>query len=94
MVAFYKTTREECSLTLNCRLKRCILRSLNDERKDLFTHKGITCSQTLYFLFIVRRARVIKYKPQGFIDRQRKGVVVGEEKNRTVCRHLWEQLIG
>ena len=25
----------------------------------------IACSQTLYFLFKVRRARVIKYKPQG-----------------------------
>jgi len=25
----------------------------------------VTCSQTLYFLFKVRRARVIKYKPQG-----------------------------
>ena len=27
----------------------------------LFT---VTCSQTLYFLFKVRRARVIEYKPQ------------------------------
>ena len=25
----------------------------------------LACSQTLYFLFKVRRARVIKYKPQG-----------------------------
>ena len=25
----------------------------------------VACSQTLYFLFKVRRARVIKYKPQG-----------------------------
>ena len=41
------------------------------------------CSQTLYFLFKVRRARVIKNKKQGrFIDRQRKGVGVGEEENR------------
>ena len=40
------------------------------------------CSQTLYFLFKVRRARVIKNKKQGgFID-QRKGVGVGEEENR------------
>ena len=43
----------------------------------------IACSQTLYSLFKVRRARVIKYKPQGIIDRQRKGVGVGgEEENR------------
>ena len=40
------------------------------------------CSQTLYFLFKVRRARVIKNKKQGgFID-QRKGLGVGEEENR------------
>ena len=39
----------------------------------------LACSQSLYFLFKVRRARVIKYKPRGFIDRQRKGVGVGEE---------------
>ena len=27
--------------------------------------KNVACSQTLYFLFKVHRARVIKYKPQG-----------------------------
>ena len=45
---------------------------------------ALACSQTLYFLFKILRARVIKYKPQarGFIDCQRKGVVVGEEENR------------
>ena len=38
---------------------------------------------TLYFLFEIRRARVIKNKnPGGFIDRQRKEVGVGEEENR------------
>ena len=43
----------------------------------------IACSQTLYFLFKVRGAHVIKNKKQGgFIDRQRKGVGVGEEENR------------
>ena len=32
----------------------------------------VASSQTLYFLFKVRRARVIKYKPQGILDiRQR-----------------------
>ena len=37
----------------------------------------IACSQTLYFLFKVHRARVIKNKNRGgFIDRQRKGVGV------------------
>ena len=39
---------------------------------------AVACSQTLYFLFKVRRARVIKYKPRvnrgRFIDLQRKGV--------------------
>ena len=40
------------------------------------------CSQTLYFLFKVRRVRVIKNENRGgFIDRQRKGVGVGEEEN-------------
>ena len=30
-----------------------------------FLYISSACSQTLYFLFKVRRARVIKYKPQG-----------------------------
>ena len=43
----------------------------------------LACSQTLYFLFKVRGAHVIKnIKQVGFIDRQRKGVGVGEEENR------------
>ena len=42
----------------------------------------IARSQTLYFVFKVPRARVIKYRPRGFIDRQRNGVMVGEEENR------------
>ena len=33
--------------------------------------------QTLYYLFKVRRARVIKFKPRGFINRQRRKVGVG-----------------
>ena len=33
------------------------------------------CSQTLYFLFKVRLARVININRGGFIDRQRKGIV-------------------
>ena len=41
----------------------------------------ITCSQTLYFLFKVRRTHVTK-KRGGFIDHQLKGVGVGEEENR------------
>ena len=41
----------------------------------------LPCSQTLYFLFKVRRARVIKNKNRwGFSDRQRKGLGVGKEK--------------
>ena len=47
-----------------------------------FTY-SLACSQTLYFLFKVRRACVIKNKNRrGFIDRQRKRVGVGEEENR------------
>ena len=41
----------------------------------------LACSHTLYFLFIVRRGRVIKNKNRGgFTDRQRKGLGVGKEK--------------
>ena len=39
----------------------------------------LACSQTLYFLFKVRRARVIKYKPQGIYDVFEKN----EKKNKT-----------
>ena len=57
----------------------------------MFVHLRIACSQTLYFLFKVRRARVIKNKNRGgFVNHQRKGVGVGEEeafeneKNKTL----------
>ena len=41
----------------------------------------LACSQTLYFLFKVHRARVIKNKNRGgFADRQRKGLGLGKEK--------------
>ena len=41
----------------------------------------LACSQTLYFLFKVRRGRVIKNKNRGgFADRQRKGLGVEKEK--------------
>ena len=41
----------------------------------------LACSQTLYFLFKVRRVRVIKNNNRaGFIDRQREEVWVGEEQ--------------
>ena len=41
----------------------------------------LACSQTLYFLFKVHRARVIKNKHRGgFADRQRKGLGLGKEK--------------
>ena len=43
-------------------------------------YQNVACSQKLYFLFKVRRARVIKNKNRGFDDRQRKGVGVGKEK--------------
>ena len=42
----------------------------------------LACSQTLYFLFKVHRARVIKNKNRGgFTDRQRKGFGVEEGEN-------------
>ena len=46
--------------------------------------EALACSQALYFLFNVRRAHMIKKNknPGGFIDRQRKRVVAGEEENR------------
>ena len=41
----------------------------------------LACSQTLYFLFKVHRARVIKNKNRGgFADRQRKGLRVEKGK--------------
>ena len=40
----------------------------------LGSHTFMSCSQTIYFLLKVRRARVIKKNRGGFIDRQRKGV--------------------
>ena len=42
----------------------------------------LACSQTLYFLFEVRRAPLIKYKPQGIYD--------GFEKNeRKITQRLF-----
>ena len=58
----------------------------------MFFYTGVACSQTLYFLFkvLVRRVWVIINKPQGIysVDRQRNGVVVGEEENRRVLALL------
>ena len=56
--------------------------SLKFKLQNYRSSRDLACSQTLYFLFEVHRGRVIKYKPQGFIDRQHKGAVVGEEENR------------
>ena len=55
------------------------------------TNKIVACSQTLYFLFKVRRARVIQNKNcGGFIDSQFKGGSMlvdvfekNEKKNKT-----------
>ena len=47
----------------------------------MVVHLRTACSQTLYFLFKVRQAQVIKNKNRGgFVDRQRKWVGVGEEE--------------
>ena len=51
----------------------------SNELKKVDTAIRPACSQTLDFLFKVRRARVIK-KPRGLIDRQRKEVGVGKKK--------------
>ena len=52
-----------------------------------FARKTIAYSQTLYFLFEVRRACGIKNKNRGgFIDRQRKGVGLEEEENIFLSR--------
>ena len=54
--------------------------------------EALACPK-VYFLFKVRRARMIKKikNPGGFIDRQRKRVVSGEEENRgarfSPCAH-------
>ena len=45
----------------------------------------IASSQTVYFLFKVRRARMIKNKNRrGFIDLPRKGITVEEEENSSL----------
>ena len=44
--------------------------------KRILANTCVACSQTLYFLFQVRR--VININRRGFIDRQRKGIVVGD----------------
>ena len=57
--------------------------------------EALACSKALYFLFKVRRARMIKKNKNrgGFIDRQRKRVVAGEEENRgarfSPCAHAF-----
>ena len=59
-----------------------------------FLYQSIACSQTLSFLFKVRRTGVIKNKNRGgFIDRQCKGVGEGvfeknEKKNKTTSDRL------
>ena len=68
----------------NKRLRQLIISPKKTGISDANT--GYPCSQTLYFLFKVRRARATKNR-EGFIGRQHKGVGVGEED-----RHLWEQL--
>ena len=44
--------------------------------KRILANSCVACSQTLYFPFQVRR--VININRRGFIDRQRKGIVVGD----------------
>ena len=68
----------------NYRLRQLIISPKKKDISDAIT--GYPCSQTLHFLFKVRRTLATKNRG-GFIDRQHKGVGVGEED-----RHLWEQL--
>ena len=57
-------------------LFRCMVRMVHYERST------IACSQTLYFLFRDCRARVWNTNRGEFIDRKRKGLVVGKRENR------------
>jgi len=41
------------------------LKPLSADRTDKMLWLKVDCSQTLYFLFKVRRVRVVKYKLQG-----------------------------
>ena len=53
---------------------------------------SVACSDTLYFLFKVRRGRVIKYKPQGIYYRQRKEVVIFLAlRARFARRYFWKE---
>ena len=54
----------------------------------------VACSQNLYFLFKVRRARVIKNRNRGrFIDRQRKWVGVGKNNVGVQAMQVDEDVI-
>ena len=57
-------------------LFRWMVRMVHYERST------IACSQTLYFLFRDCPARVWNTNREGFIDRKRKGLVVGKRENR------------
>ena len=60
---------------LNSFQGQCLRWILRIRRQQRMTNKIVDCSQTLYFLFKVRRAPVIKNKNcLGFIDRQLKGI--------------------
>ena len=68
------------SFTYNCIMQALVNRSSTQIRDQLFAQCLLACSQTLYFLFKVGQARGVKNKNSGgFIDRQCKGVEVGEE---------------
>ena len=65
-----------CLLSLRCYV--CVaflILKMSEITKVTIALFGMACSQTLYFLFKVRRGRVIKnINRRGFIDRQRKGL--------------------
>ena len=55
-------------------------------QKGKLNFKKVACSQTLYFLFKVRRALVIKYKPQGIYGPPAQGGIFLSRAPRSFSR--------
>ena len=56
---------------------------------------AVACSQTLYFLFKVRRAQVIKYKLQGicadvFKKNEKKNNTMTHAHDAVLSKYIWE----